>query len=267
MLSQLLAAGRAVTSRVPRMAGLARRYGPTCLGVVAKLRGRCRVGGGVFTTRERFITLAAAGEMLKDTYEVNERRALEAVLDPDLPVIDCGASLGVVACLVNRRLTHPERHVAVEANPDLLPVLERHRAMNSAQFQILHAAVAYGAAQVDFNISGNSLAGSLAGRGGRRVSVPAITLREVARQCGFERFGVLCDIEGAEMDILRYDEAVLVERAQWVIMESHTGPDGRDLAREVVEWFTSRGFRHVSTGHTVHAFLGPVAGSSSQGSR
>lgn len=267
MLRLLLAAGRAVTSRVPWLAGLAHRYGPTCLGVVAKLMGQCRVGEGVFATRARFITLAAAGEMLKDTYELNERRALDAVLDPDLPVIDCGASLGVVACLVNRRLLDPTRHVAVEANPDLLPTLEQHRAMNGAQFQMLHAAVAYGAAQVDFNISGNSLAGSLAGRGGRQVSVPAITLREVADQYGFEQFGVLCDIEGAEMDILRHDEAVLVERARWVIMESHAGPDGRDLANEVVAWFTSRGFRHVSTGYTVHAFLGPEADSPACGSR
>ena len=76
MLRLLLAAGRAVTSRVPWLGGLAHRYGPICLGVVAKLQGRCRVGGGVFTTRERFITLAAAGEMLKDTYEINERWAL-----------------------------------------------------------------------------------------------------------------------------------------------------------------------------------------------
>lgn len=257
MLGPLLTAGRVLTSRMPWLAGLAHRYGPTCLGVAAKLAGRARVGGGVFTTREPFISLAAAGEMLKDTYEINERQALNAVLDPDLPVIDCGASLGVVACLVNRRLAHPERHVAVEANPDLLPVLERHRVMNGARFQVLHAAVAYGASQVAFNVSGSSLAGSLAGTGGRRVFVPAVTLREVADRYGFERFGLLCDIEGAEMDILRHDEALLVDRARWVVMESHIGPDGRDLSADVVAWFTARGFRHVSTGHTVHTFLAP----------
>ena len=97
------------------------------------------------------------------------------------------------------------------------------------------------------------------GGGGRLVTVPAVTLREVADRYGFERFGLLCDIEGAEMDILRHDEALLVERARWVIMESHTGPDGRDLSPDVVAWFTSRGFRHVSSGYTVHAFLGPDA--------
>ena len=252
---------------MPWLAGWARRYGPTGLGVVAKALGRCRVGGCLFTTRARFITLAAAGEMLKDTYEVNERRALDAVLDPGLPVIDCGASLGIVACLVNRRLADPARHVAVEANPELIPVLERHRAMNTAQFHVLHAAVAYGARQVTFNISGNSLAGSLSGRGGRLVTVPAVTLREVADQYGFEQFGLLCDIEGAEVDILRHDEALLVERARWVIMESHTGPDGDDLSPDVVAWFRARGFRHVSTGHTVHAFLGPEADRPAQGSR
>lgn len=195
--------------------------------------------------------------MLRGTYEYGERTALGGVFNPDLPLIECGASIGVLACLVNRRLRHPEAHVAIEANPSLLPLLERHRTLNGARFEILPAAVAYGAAEVEFAVSGDSLASSLQGDG-RRVRVPAVTLGGVAEQHGFARFGLVCDIEGAEMEILRHDEATLVERAAWVVMESHQDAAGRDLAGDVVAWFTSRGFRHVSSTHTVHAFLGPA---------
>jgi hypothetical protein len=92
--------------------------------------------------------------------------------------------------------------------------------------------------------------------------VPAVTLGDVAARQGFNRFGLVCDIEGAEMDILRHDEATLVARASWVLMESHRSADGRDLAPDVVTWFTSRGFRHVRTVDTVHAFTGPSAAGS-----
>lgn len=204
--------------------------------------------------------------MLRGIYEDGERTALAHVFNPDLPLIECGASIGVLACLTNGRLRHPEAHVAIEANPSLLPLLERHRARNGARFEILPAAVAYGVADVEFAISGDSLASSLHGDG-RRVRVPAVTLGAVADQHGFDRFGLVCDIEGAEMDILRHDEATLVQRAAWVVMESHRDAQGRDLAHDVIDWFTARGFRHVRSTRTVHAFLGPDGTTAGEGTR
>lgn len=228
------------------------------LGPFAKLSGRCAIDGGTFLTRAPFITIRVAGDMLRGHYEQAERRALDSVFDPTLPVIECGASIGVLACLINRRLANPDAHAVIEANPTLLPLLERHRVMNCARFRVVHGAVAYGAPDVAFAVARDSLASRL-GDDGRQVRVPAVTLASVARQQGFDRFGLVCDIEGAEMDILAHDEATLVGRAAWVLMESHRAADGRDLAPEVVAWFTSRGFRHVRTVDTVHAFAGPAA--------
>lgn len=236
------------------------------LGPFARLAGHCAIDGGRFVTRAPFITTRVAGDMLRGRYEHAERQALDSVFDPDLPVIECGGSIGVLACLINRRLTNPDAHAVIEANPALLPLLERHRVMNGARFRVVHGAVAYGAPEVTFAVSHDSLASRLGGAG-RQVRVPAVTLASVAAQSGFDRFGLVCDVEGAEMDILRHDEATLVERAAWVLMESHRSADGRDLAPDVVAWFTSRGFRHVRTVDTVHAFVGPNVGGGAGGSR
>lgn len=198
--------------------------------------------------------------MLRGHYEYAERRALAGVFDPALSVIECGASIGVLACLINRRLANPEAHAVIEANPALLPLLERHRAMNGARFQVVHGAIAYGAPDVAFAVSRDSLASRLGGAGSGGVRVPAVSLEEVAGRFGFLRFGLVCDIEGAEMAMLEHDARTLTERAAWVLMESHRAADGRDLAPAVVEWFTSRGFRHVGTVDTVHAFVNPAAG-------
>jgi FkbM family methyltransferase len=254
VIVRLIAAGRAVTSRVPWLAALSHHYGAPALGPIAKLIGRCRIRGCEFATRAPFITLTAAGHMLRETYETCELRALDAVLDPTLPIIECGASIGVVACIVNKRLQDPRAHVVIEANPDVLPLLEHHRRMNGGHFQIVHAAVAYGAADVDFVISGDSLASRLDGNG-RRVVVPATTVAAVADRHHFARFGLLCDIEGAEMQLLDREESTLVTRASWVVLESHATEDGRDQSRDVVRWFTSRGFRHAITQNTVHGFV------------
>src|SRR5438270_4743065 len=48
-------------------------------------------------------------------YEVQELAALQ-YLDPALPVVELGGCMGVISCVANRRLRHPEDHVVVEAN-------------------------------------------------------------------------------------------------------------------------------------------------------
>lgn len=265
MIRPLLAAGRALSRRIPGFATLSHRYAPAVLGAAAKLAGRCTIDGCTFETRGTLIDLAMAGELLKGSYERHERAALAAVLDPSLPLIECGACIGVLACLANPRLTDPAAHVVIEPNPELLPVLERHRARNAAHFTVVPGAVAYGADTVPFQVVRSAVAGRVGGAG-RTVTVPTVHVGDVARAHRFERFGLLCDIEGAEMDLLRHEEPVLVERAAWVVIESHRDAAGRDLGPAVTDWFAARGFRAAGRWATVQAFVNPAlaAGPSAQ---
>jgi len=81
------------------------------------------------------------GQFPINFYEKQERRYLKQYLNPEATVLELGACLGVVSCVTNKLLTHPERHVVVEANPNLIQFIERNREHNGSGFQIEHCMV------------------------------------------------------------------------------------------------------------------------------
>ena len=192
------------------------------LGRLIELSGNTvTVDGCTFSLDSPVIDTALKSRFVIGGYESGERAALVTELDPSLPVIEMGGCLGVVGCLVNRRLAHPDRHVVVEAHPDLVTVLERNRDRNGARFNVVHAAVAYGRDVVEFHEGGNFLAGRLAREGGRRFTVRAVTLSQLLDTSGFEQCTLICDIEGAESDLIQKDAAALAGRVVTLIIEWH----------------------------------------------
>ena len=159
-------------------------------------------------------------------YELAERQLLR-YLPPELPLIDLGASIGVISCIANRRLKDPSLHVAVEANPQLLRTLEQNRDLNDCGFNILHAALAYGADSVEFHLHSAFTSGSLGGEG-EAVTVPARTLKSIAEEARFERFNLICDIEGGELGLINEEAGFLAERADRLMIEMHDSLLGRD---------------------------------------
>lgn len=196
--------------------------------------------------------------MLRGLHEKPEREALARFLDPDAPVVEFGACIGVVSCLVNRRLADKSRHVVVEANADLLPTLAGNRDRNDCRFEIVHAAVAYGAREVTFHVAEDPLSSRVGGElpaASRAVTVPAVTLAEVLDGRGFERCTLVCDIEGAEVELIRRERGVLAGRVSTLIIETHdrllgdaAPPGGTKHAVEEL------GFEAVYEGGDVYVF-------------
>ena len=122
-----------------------------------------RLDGCKFSIAKDPVPANVVDLLLLDRYEEPERKALKKFLDPELPVVELGACIGVVSCLTNRRLHKPNKHVVVEANPALLPLLEQNRDRNDCQFKIVHAAVSHGARTITFNVDDNILASSVHG--------------------------------------------------------------------------------------------------------
>jgi hypothetical protein len=122
-------------------------------------------------------------------YEAPERKLARELLDPALPVIELGGCIGVLGCIVNRMLREPRRHVVVEANGALLDAIERHRALNGAEFVVEHAAIGYGAREVELHIH------------------PRLVTASSAHKHGFARYQLLCDIEGAEQQLIETEAA------------------------------------------------------------
>ena len=69
-------------------------------------------------------------ELFTNKYEARNADAVARYLKRDMPVIELGGSMGVVACVTNKLLTDPTAHVVVEANPLAIPQLELNRKLN-----------------------------------------------------------------------------------------------------------------------------------------
>ncbi len=184
--------------------------------------------------------------LLENNYEAPEREALKKYLDPALPVIELGGCLGIVSCLTNRRLREPEKHIVVEANPSLLPLLAHNRERNGCSFKIVHGALSYGADTITFKVNDNILASSLNGDHERAIEVSTVSLQLLLDESGFERVTLICDIEGAELQLVEHELDVIRERVAMVIMELHDRMVGDEPTQRMLEKLESVGFRMVS---------------------
>jgi hypothetical protein len=95
-----------------------------------------RLDGCVFALDDPAVNEELRYLLLSGKHEGPERRLARRYVDPALPVVELGAAMGVVSCIINRRLADPARHVVVEANPGMIPLLTRNRDRNGCRFRI-----------------------------------------------------------------------------------------------------------------------------------
>jgi FkbM family methyltransferase len=185
-------------------------------------------------------------QLITNQYESSERQAVLRYLKRDIPVIELGGSMGVVACVTNKLLKDPAAHVVVEANPMAIPRLEQNRKLNGRGFQIVNRAIAYGSDLVTFSPSAE-LAGTSITRPGDQpsVTVQAVTLGELARDRGFKRFSLVCDIEGLEYDLV-CQESDILKNADTIIMETHARFIGEEKLSDMMTRLEQLGFRTVA---------------------
>jgi len=205
-----------------------------------------RLDGCKFTIAKDRVPANVIDLLLSDLYEEPERKALRRFLNPALPVVELGACIGVVSCLTNRRLQNPEHHLVVEANPALLPLLEENRARNGCKFNIVHAADAYGANTRTFNVDDNILASSVRGDEQRGVAVSTVTLERLLNEHRFEEATLICDIEGAELQLVEHELKTLGERISTIIMELHDRIVGEEPTQRMLASLEGAGFEILS---------------------
>jgi len=183
--------------------------------------------------------------MLTNDYELPERQAVARYLRRDLPVIELGGSIGVVACVTNKLLKDPKAHIVVEANPLAIPYLERNKQRNRCEFEIVNRAIAYGADTVTFRPSSDMCGNSITAEGDQpSVTVPTSQLRDLVRHRGFSRFTLVCDIEGLEYDLVQH-EADVLKNADTIIMETHARLIGKDKNHSMMTRLKELGFRVI----------------------
>lgn len=149
--------------------------------------------------------------------------------------------MGVVDCLHNVRMTEPERHIAVEGNPENVAISEMNRLRNGCKYRTINKAISYGG-DVKFFVPDQKtelmMAGSVddrfeaAGMKGRWVTVGATSLGAILRDTGWTRIALVVDIEGAEYALVENEIDLITEACDWLLVEWHypndkTHPDAR----------------------------------------
>lgn len=194
---------------------------------------------GIPVTVPRMDSPGCANALLRGKYEAEEAILITRHLPPDRPVIELGGSIGVVSALIASRLSPDVAHVIIEANPALLDVCARNAAVSQRPLaSVQHAAVAYGSPVARFSVGGNVHANHLARAGDTAsvIEVQTVTLAALWHGIGApDGFTLVCDIEGAEAEMIATDAAVL-NHAGTVIMELHPSvyPDGPETERQII---------------------------------
>lgn len=195
--------------------------------------------------------------MVKNRYEGNEVRLLNDLLRPRDRVLDLGAGVGLVSA-VAARITGPEAVVAVEANPELVPVIrETHRLNDVAGIRVINGVGVSGkaAGTVPFYVNeqfwSSSLSADRHGGEGLKavVDVPLVDLNALLAE---HRPTVLSvDIEGGEIDLF---DTLDLTGVRAIIMELHPRAYGNGGTARIMGALMRAGFVYdakASRGGTV----------------
>lgn len=245
--------------------------GPYVGATVSRLcRNQIRRHGVTIDTSPAGFSASVRAQIAFGIYESAEIRFIREYLKGFTKVLELGSSLGVSAAHIIDVSAAGAEIVCVEANPFLLPTLRATTASAAARAGS-HVRTIHGAVSSDQAYEGTvllELGGSHLGSkvvtandsGAQRpICVPRVDLADATRD--WSDYALVCDIEGAEADLIFSAHPVLLG-ARRLVIELHDGNykgsavTAGDLRQSLVE----AGFQVLAERGRVLALEGPAAG-------
>tara|TARA_R110002124_G_scaffold148665_1_gene314327 strand:- start:1092 stop:1709 length:618 start_codon:yes stop_codon:yes gene_type:complete len=163
-------------------------------------------------------------------YESAEIRFIHQYLNPNLPVIELGSSLGGVSCQIGLILPKNATFLCVEANPSLISTLKQNLTVNNVNSIVINKAIGNGS-NILFEQSENNLVGQASVKNhsdkkSNKIEVSTISLVQLCREYHITDFNFVCDIEGAEIQILLDEPEAFVHIQHFIIELHETFKDG-----------------------------------------
>lgn len=172
--------------------------------------------------------------LVLDTYEAEEAELVREYLPSDTDVIELGAGLGYVSCVIEDELDGDRRQVAVEPNPNVVPWLRRTKVLNDAGFAVREAAYGSESETVRLDVGEAFWTATTSRDDG--IEVPAVTLLSLREEAGLSTFSLVMDIEGGEYEVLTAEMDLLEACCPVIIVEFHDeGPYASAYADELEE--------------------------------
>ena len=209
--------------------------------MVEALGNQVSVDGIKLSLDNPLIPVSDKGYILFNIHETGERALARKYILRSLPTIEIGGSIGVVSCSISRILDDPSAFVVVECSPENLKSLAKNRKLNSCEFSIEPRALAYGSDTVSFNVD-SFLAGTVHGDADNHILVTTTTVLDLIKKYKFHRINLIVDCEGAEIDLVVNEAAILRDYVKWFIVEIHPGIVGRAAVSDMFDKLKESGF-------------------------
>jgi FkbM family methyltransferase len=207
-----------------------------CYGWLARVRSPIEYHGVFIPTEHDVFDRNVRSRFLRNKYESQEITAIDRHINHNADIIDIGASTGFLTVYLLNNCNPEARAIAVEANPELIPLLEEVRNINDVQFNIEEAAYHSSNDRVEFNIHPLTVGGSVQRDTKNTVTISSISLESIVQKYGIKQCVCIVDIEGGEADLISNELSILEEYCQILIIEFHEGyTAGIPEAKEALE--------------------------------
>ena len=176
-----------------------------------------------------FLTDREMGQrMINGRYENEELSLVNKIPTiEDMSVLELGGCLGVVSVAVNKKLNAPEKHVVVEANPNVIRYLKSNREINHCQFKIENIIVSSRSDGTFYSfdklVAGSSHRMNDENEQNKtKHTIKTMSLQELADKYDTEFDLIVLDIEGGELEFLEdmgdmSAKYILAELHEWIM--------------------------------------------------
>lgn len=213
--------------------------------VISMLKTNVNFHGAQVNIKNPFLPYRVRAAVFWNLYESAEARLLKQWLPKDIPVIELGASLGIISKLI-RHLTRQPIY-CVEANPLLISSIGFNLdSEKNSKHYIIQKAIHYSEDFVTFTWNeGDNLTGRIDQAGAERVE--CITVSAIIQANQWSDIALVMDIEGAEIEIIKEDVQGL-QCCKIIIAELHTSYFGDRFytVEDLSVLIQDRGFKQVA---------------------
>lgn len=174
-------------------------------------------------------------------YEDTEAAIIQEKVGPNDRVLEIGAGVGFVSILCSQR-AGSENVRSFEANPAMENLIRDNYALNDVKPTLEMKAVTRDGAPVTFHVSDNIVSSSIYDRSleGKEIKVESVALASLVKE--WQPSVLVMDIEGAEVDLLGYEELPSVNR---MILEVHPHIVGAKAVDDMLARLEAQGLKNT----------------------
>jgi len=202
-----------------------------------------RVNNCKFFIPKELTSLNGRGYFALNNYEKSEQQILKSFDFKDYAILEMGGCLGVISCLLNKTLRDPEKHIVIEANPKIIPYLEKNKILNNCSFSIENKIISDNDEET-FYFGDSIVSGSLDTNKNslEKVLIKTTSIDKLQNQYSIHFNAIIMDIEGGEYYFFKTNQKFL-NQIEVIMIEKHSSILSSDKIKEYEKILISNNFK------------------------